>query len=336
MERDHDEPTDGRVPADPRRAPTTVQPGAPVPRSAPTVLGIPLAQVGETPAGPPQGGWPAAGAQSGWPAAGAPPQGGPVPPPLPPPLSPPVAPSAPTTAHPTAARAYGPADPTSLVSLPGAPPPAQGLPGAPTQGAPRRRAWLWALIAGLVVVALLSVGAVVVLQRSGDVAAAPAAGPPPAAPGVAPNGAGAPPPSRDPVPTTEPAAPADPASAQGRLDTQLRTDAAAVVALDGRWVAQLYAERPGAVRGASTMDATSILRDYTAVKAQYPDALLLSSGDFTSFAMPGYYVVVSPTPYATAQEALAWCGTEQRGREFCFAKLLSRTAGPEGSTVYRN
>ncbi|MGE3289077.1 MAG: hypothetical protein AB7J32_23670 [Pseudonocardia sp.] len=238
----------------------------------------------------------------------------------------PVPRSAPTTFHPTAAaRAYGRADPTSVVPLPGAPPPAQGLSGAPAT-APHRRTWLWALIAGLVVVALLGVGGVVVLTRgeSAPVAGGPAVAPPPGQPSV------------PAAPPANPAPPVDPTSAQGRLDAQVRTDAAAVAALADRWVPQLYAERSGAVRGSATMDATSILRDYTAVKAQYPNALLLASGDFTSFAMPGYYVVVEPRPFATAQEAVTWCTAEGRSAEFCYAKLLSHTAGPDGSTVYRN
>jgi hypothetical protein len=174
-----------------------------------------------------------------------------------------------------------------------------------------------------VVVALLGVGGTVVLTRGES---APVA----VGPGVAP-------PVQPSVPASaNPTTPADPTSAQGRLDAQVRTDAAAVAALADRWVPQLYAERPGAVRGSSTMDATSILRDYTAVKAQYPNALLLASGDFTSFAMPGYYVVVEPRPVATAQEAVAWCTAQARSAEFCYAKLLSHTAGPDGSTVYRN
>lgn len=236
--------------------------------------------------------------------------------------------SAPTTAHPSAAaRPHGRADPTTFVPLTGAPP-GQGLTGAPA--APRRRRALWWVLAAVVlVVALLAVGGFVVLTGGqdgpGPVVAAPA--PPPAAPAPA-----------DPAPvdpsSVDPSS-VDPSSAQGRLDTQVSTDAAAVTALADRWVPQLYAERLGAVRGTSTMDATSILRDYTAVKSQYPNALLLVSGDFTSFAMPGYYVVVEPRGFATAQEALAWCTSEARGSEFCYAKLLSHTAAPEGSTVYR-
>jgi hypothetical protein len=220
----------------------------------------------------------------------------------------PVPRSAPTTAHATgAARGYGRADPTVSVTLP---PP---LPGAPAQ--PLRRRGRWPLVVGIVgivaAVGLAVAGGVVVLTRGG--------------------------PSPLPPPTPQSSVPNPPATGtQARLDEQVRTDAAAVAALVDRWVPQLYAERPGARRGAVTMDAESVMRDVTAVKAQFPGALLLASGDFTSFAMPGYYVVVAPNPFASASEVLAWCEARGRTDQFCFAKRISKTAGPDGSTVYRN
>lgn len=233
----------------------------------------------------------------------------------------PVPPWAPTVVHAPADRGHGLADPTTVVPLPATPPPIQGLHRAEApRHESRRRVRVWALVGGGLALLLVAVAGVVALTsgRADAPLPVPQVSPPQANPAAA--------------------APGTPAAtgAQARLDEQVRADAAAVAQLADRWVPQLYAERTGVQRGAATMNAETILRDYTAVKAQYPAALLLASGDFTSFALPGYYVMVAPVPFATPAEVLAWCAAERRADEFCFAKRLSRTAGPEGSTVYRD
>lgn len=201
--------------------------------------------------------------------------------------------------------------PTTLVPLPSPPP---GPPAPP----PRPRRTRLAIVALAVVVLMAGLGAVVLAGRSVP--------PPPPTPVPAP-----------PAPTAAPAPPAPPPApgARGRLDEQVRADAPAVEGLADRWVAQLYAERIGAVRGGRTADADSVLRDYGAVKAQYPQALLLVSGTFESFVFPDYHVVVLSTPFAGPEEVLAWCAGQGRPADYCFAKRLSHTAGPDGSTVYR-
>ena len=195
---------------------------------------------------------------------------------------------------------------TSVVAMPLRPPPS----------ARWRDPWV---AAGLVVLFVAAMVVVMVLDRR-------EAPPPPASTAsTASTSAPQAPPTAAPAP-----------GARGRLDQQVRTDAAAVEPLVDRWVPQLYAGRIGAVRGAANETADSVLRDYDAVRQQYPSALLLVSGTFTSFELPDYYVVVLPTPFATPAEVLAWCTQQRRADEYCFAKRLSHTAGPAGSTVYRN
>lgn len=129
--------------------------------------------------------------------------------------------------------------------------------------------------------------------------------------------------ARGPGPAPPPPVAPPPSPVQVMVDAQVRADAAAVEPLVDRWVPQLYASGPEAA-----------LAGLQAVRVRYPDAVLVASSDFRSFARPGLYVVVSPTPFATSAEALAWCTARGLGRNGCYAKRLSRTAGPEGSTAF--
>jgi len=205
---------------------------------------------------------------------------------------------------------------TVLVPLP-QPPPRFGLPDemapGPSHARPRRRrALLWTVLAGVVVVALVVVGVVVLTGRGTG------AGPP--APG-GPGGPGVPPPTS--------AAPS-PSVARASLDEQVGKDAPRVAPLLDRWVPQLYAGG-----GATDVDAQEALTRYRAAVAAHPGALLLSSTDYSSFEKDGFYVVVMPMPYPTAAEAIAWCRAQSLGAAACYAKRISRTVGPAGSTVYR-
>lgn len=194
---------------------------------------------------------------------------------------------------------------TSLAPFPPAPPPfgLSGPPATPPRPRGGGRALLAATLALVVAVAVVAV--VFVHRRS-------AAVPPP--PPVA-------------VPVAS--------AAQTRLDEQLRTDTAAVEALADRWVPELFAVRIGTAPG-DAVSAEAVLRSYEAARAAHPRALLLSSSAFRSFELTGYYVVVMPMPFAGSAEAIAWCAAQDLGRQECFAKRLSHTAGPAGSTVYQD
>ncbi|MGE0295870.1 hypothetical protein [Pseudonocardia sp.] len=121
--------------------------------------------------------------------------------------------------------------------------------------------------------------------------------------------------------------------AQGRLDDRVRTDRPAADALAERWVPQLHAVRIGTGPG-DVASADDVLRRRDTVVADRPGALLVASADYTSFEKPGWYVLVAPRGFATSAEALAWCRAEGLSRTSCYAKRLSHTAGPAGSTVY--
>lgn len=167
---------------------------------------------------------------------------------------------------------------------------------------------LWAVLAAVVVVALAVTGVVVLTSRNAAPGPVPAAAPPRVGPG-------------DPPIAT---------AARTALDDQVRADAAKIEPLLDKWVPQLYGESAG-----TDPAAQEVMRRYRAAVAARPTALLLLSTDYSSFESDGFYVVVLPMPYATAAEAIAWCTAQDLAAAECYAKRISRTAGPAGSTVYQ-
>jgi serine/threonine-protein kinase len=138
-----------------------------------------------------------------------------------------------------------------------------------------------------------------------------------------------------PYPTTTTTEPTDALSAKEELDRLTAMDRPAVEALVGQWVPQLSAKRPGLVVQGVTYDYVSILRDFRALQARYPDALLLYSGEYSSFRFGDFWITVVPLPQSTGEYANAWCDGQGIGPDDCYAKLLSHTSGYQESTLYR-
>jgi serine/threonine-protein kinase len=136
--------------------------------------------------------------------------------------------------------------------------------------------------------------------------------------------------------TTEPPVTTmDETSAQTALDQQVSTDHTAVEQLVGSWVPQLSAKKVGLVADGITYDYESILNDYQNQVAQHPGALLLKSGDYSSFKFPGFYVTVAPQSFGSAAAANQWCDSQNIDADNCFAKRLMHTGGYQGNTVGR-
>jgi hypothetical protein len=101
-------------------------------------------------------------------------------------------------------------------------------------------------------------------------------------------------------------------------------------------VSQLSAKRPGKLPNGMTYDYESIWADYQQQVAAYPDALLLRSGDFSTYTYGDFWVIVVPTVYTSSTAANAWCDDQGIDPDDCFAKRLSHTTGPKGSSVQRH
>lgn len=120
-----------------------------------------------------------------------------------------------------------------------------------------------------------------------------------------------------------------------QLTRQILLDRAQVQSeLAENWVPQLSSKRPGLVVDSVSLGYIQILDDHLVWRSTH-NALLVRSGDWSSFQAGDFYVTVAPVPFSTAAEANAWCDRQAIDSENCFAKRLSTSVGPEGSTVSR-
>jgi hypothetical protein len=206
-----------------------------------------------------------------------------------------------------------PVRPAPMLSVPPMP--------APVPPAPARSSAPW-IVAAATVVVLAVVGAVaVMLLRPAPVAAPIVAAPAPApvtvtvAPGV----------------TTS-----STSGSTGALRAAVAASDASVESLAGMWVPQLSSKRNGTVDNGTTYDAASIYAHYQALAAAHPGALLLWSGDWSTYRESDYWVVISGQGFTTAAGANAWCDAQGFAADDCYAKRLSHTAGPSSAAVPRS
>ena len=79
---------------------------------------------------------------------------------------------------------------------------------------------------------------------------------------------------------------------------------------------------------------SSILAFHQNLVSQY-GAVLLWSGDYSTFKSGDLWVSVVPVAYGSKDEAKAWCDRADIDANNCFAKLLSHTHGTADSTGLR-
>ncbi|TCK27762.1 hypothetical protein [Pseudonocardia endophytica] len=239
------------------------------------------------------------------------------------PSYPPVPVSQPTTLRPApvpAPASYAPFQPAPVPYAP-----VQYVP-VPQAVAPTARAWSpapWLVALSVVLVVLLSAGAVLVTLRPALVLGDASPTVVPAA--AAPTGASG----------AQPFLPAVAPSASDELRDQVEQDRVRVESTTGWWVPQLSSKKSGTVDGGVRYDDAAILGHYRGLAAQYPGAALLYSGDWPVFRGGDYWVVVVAQPFSTAAQANAWCDAQGFGSDDCFAKSLSHSGGPTGTTVHR-
>lgn len=102
--------------------------------------------------------------------------------------------------------------------------------------------------------------------------------------------------------------------------------------LDGHWVVQLSAKQVGLTTEQQTWTDEAILEEFEALRAQHPEAVLLNSSQWSSFRLEDYWITVLNEPYDDPEAALAKCRELGIDRDNCFAKKISSTEGPEGTT----
>jgi serine/threonine protein kinase len=110
--------------------------------------------------------------------------------------------------------------------------------------------------------------------------------------------------------------------------------------LTERWVPQVSSKYDGLRAEGMVWDYEAILNEHLQLRQRwenYPGVLLLWSPDWSTFDKThGYWITVAGLYSPDYREALAWCTSQRRDRDHCFAKLISKTHPVEGSTKYNN
>ncbi|MEJ2887897.1 hypothetical protein [Actinomycetospora aeridis] len=156
-----------------------------------------------------------------------------------------------------------------------------------------------------------------------------------AAPEVAATPGGAPPAGTAPAAGTVPALPALPADPDQALQTLRQSDAGAADALVGTWAPQLSAKKTGMTVDGRTYDSAAVLSDHQQLRGTHPDAVLVWSGDWTSFRGRDFWITLVNRSFPTGEAANAWCAQAGIGPDDCYAKRLSRTGGYAENTAMR-
>jgi hypothetical protein len=129
--------------------------------------------------------------------------------------------------------------------------------------------------------------------------------------------------------------PTDEDSARRMLEVQVANDRAQVEALAGYWVPQLSSKRPDLMANGITYDYRAIWSDFTNIRLRYPGALLLWSGDYSSFRYANFWVTVAPQAYSSGESANGWCDNAGIGKDDCYAKRIMHTGGYAENTRLR-
>jgi serine/threonine-protein kinase len=136
--------------------------------------------------------------------------------------------------------------------------------------------------------------------------------------------------------TTADPVPLDENSALQLLENQVANDRAQVESLTELWVPQLSSKQFGLVVNGTTYDYRAIWSDFTSMQARHPGALLLWSGDYTSFRLADFWVTIAPDSFGSGEAANDWCASEGIGKDDCYAKRLTHTGGFAENTLLRN
>lgn len=119
------------------------------------------------------------------------------------------------------------------------------------------------------------------------------------------------------------------------LRVQANSDRAFILTnLNNRWVAQLSSKRPGLNAEGRIWDNQAILDEFLALRLRFSDVRLLYSDEWPVFNYRGWWVTVAAATFPGPDAANNWCRAQGFTKDHCFAKLISSTQGPEGSTRY--
>jgi len=113
------------------------------------------------------------------------------------------------------------------------------------------------------------------------------------------------------------------ATAAAILNEMVAADQPVAENLVGYWVPQLMAQKIGLRVNGQVIDYASILQQVRNLKVTYPKAVLVWSGDYSSYTFSDFYVVLIAEGFTAADEANAWCDRAGLSPDNCFAKRLT-------------
>ncbi|MGZ4513357.1 MAG: serine/threonine-protein kinase, partial [Mycobacterium sp.] len=152
-------------------------------------------------------------------------------------------------------------------------------------------------------------------------------------------------PTPNPAPTTQPppipapktATPADPESASLAELQRIANDDRPFVTrwLADSWVPQISSKRIGIAAEGTVWNYAKILDEHLQLRAQFPGARLLWSGNWSTFDAPDFWVTIAGDTFADADGALKWCTRNNLDRDHCYAKIVSITHPVKGSTRFQ-
>ena len=102
--------------------------------------------------------------------------------------------------------------------------------------------------------------------------------------------------------------------------------------LADHWVPQLSSKRPGVVDDGQVYNNVLILQEHLRLRQGY-NAKLIWSGDSSTFDGADWWITVVPVTFGDPTGALGWCRQNGLDRDHCYAKLVSTTHPPSGSTA---
>lgn len=99
-----------------------------------------------------------------------------------------------------------------------------------------------------------------------------------------------------------------------------------------QWEPQLSSKKNGLVADGTTYDDQAVLADHLALRARYPQARLLYSGEWQNYSRADFWVTVSGTTTAGPDSSLSWCAAQGLDRDHCLAAFVSTRVGPDGTS----
>jgi hypothetical protein len=101
------------------------------------------------------------------------------------------------------------------------------------------------------------------------------------------------------------------------------------------WEPQLSSKRPGLFADGINWSAPEIVREHMELRERFPGARLVWSGDWPVYGDPTWWVTMAGVPFDSGEQANGWCASQGFDADHCFAKILSHTLGPSGTTLGR-